>query len=148
MNINSNTQELVVLVVEDDPILAEIFAIAFQLSGFKSIVTRDGDEALKLIRELTPDVILLDLHLPKLMGDDMFSLLEDEPALLNAITVLATGDSQRASYLQNQVDFVFLKPISFSQLRQLATRIHRAATQPPILPDHDTHPLQSGSSLA
>lgn len=144
MKKNSSNRELVVLVVEDDPILAEIFAIAFQLAGFKSIVSRDGIEAMRLIKEMRPDVILLDLHLPKVMGDDIFAKLQKEPALLNAITILATGDSRRASFLQNQVDFVFLKPISFSQLRHLATRIYTAASEKPILPDQDTGPLHSG----
>ena len=148
MNKSAKPKEMIVLVVEDDPILAELFAIAFQLSGFKPIITADGLAAIRLIKEMLPEVILLDLHLPKMMGDDVFQSLKNDPAMARAITILATGDSRRASYLQDQVEFVLLKPISFTQLRQLATRIYQAAKERAAFqPKSDTGPIDRSTGF-
>lgn len=145
MTKQSPIYEMVALIVEDDPTLSEIFAITFQLAGFRTVTTFDGEHAVSLIKEIKPEVIVLDLHLPLLMGDDLFSMLKNDPVILNAITILATADSRRASYLQDQVDFVFLKPISFSQLRRIATRIYQAAYEKTYLRGPDTGPFQSGT---
>ncbi len=150
-NLNQNTQ-LSVLVVEDDAVLLEIFAYAFQLAGFQITTCQEGEEAKQLLLEKTPDVVLLDLHLPKASGEDLITFIENDYGHPDIITVLATGDSRRASFLQNRVNYVFLKPVSFTQIKQLATRILREAQlkkqedKKPTKPfnrDNDTGPISS-----
>lgn len=138
----SQKQEISVLIVEDNPALVEVYSMAFQLSGFNTIVSTDGGEVLHLLKEHQPVAILFDLHLPGMRGDDMIAKLEGDSAFQNMVSILATGDSRRASFMQSQVDFVFLKPVSFTQLRELATQIYRAASEKTIIPNKDTGPIQ------
>ncbi len=64
---NTNEPKKVV-VVEDDPSIAVLIAAILSDEGFAPVVVRDGRQALQVVRELRPDVITLDLHLPGLDG--------------------------------------------------------------------------------
>ncbi len=63
-----------VLIVDDDKFLQKILTLKFSASGFDVRTASDGEEALKLIREAAPDLVILDLILPKLNG---FEVLTD-----------------------------------------------------------------------
>ncbi|MGZ4245653.1 MAG: response regulator transcription factor, partial [Solirubrobacteraceae bacterium] len=60
-----------VLVVEDEPSIADPFARALLRGGFRPTVARTGAEALRCVKELGPDVVLLDLALPDADGRDV-----------------------------------------------------------------------------
>src|SRR5689334_1732490 len=60
-----------VLVVEDEPSIADPFARALTRGGFRPIVARTGAEAFQAVRELALDVVLLDLALPDADGRDV-----------------------------------------------------------------------------
>lgn len=113
----------VALIVEDDTELNEIFALAIEEAGYTTQIVTDGEKALAELRELTPALIILDLHLPFVSGEMVFEYIKQEPRFDSAWVVLATADSHRAQQLQDQVDWVLLKPISFTQLRNLTQRL-------------------------
>src|SRR6185436_1545093 len=60
-----------VLVVDDDPALAEMLTIVLRGEGFDTAVVRDGAKALDAFREVHPDLVLLDLMLPGVSGLDV-----------------------------------------------------------------------------
>ncbi len=60
----------VILIVEDDPILLKMYSEKFTFEGFSVLNARDGEEALKVAVESSPDIILLDIMLPKMSGTD------------------------------------------------------------------------------
>src|SRR3989339_523101 len=62
-----------ILIVEDDNFLAYIYKTKLELEGFKVTVATDGEKGLKMIQTKTPDLVLLDILLPKLDG---FAILE------------------------------------------------------------------------
>src|SRR5205814_2770256 len=64
-----------VLIVEDDPSILRGLQMNIGLEGFRTICARDGDEALDLARSHKPDVILLDMMLPRLGGIDVIKKL-------------------------------------------------------------------------
>jgi len=76
----TQTQFTIVL-VEDDPFLAEIYVLRLEREGFKVIHARSGEEGLKNVLETKPSLVLLDLVLPKMDG---FSVLKELKA--NAVT--------------------------------------------------------------
>jgi len=72
---------LTIVLVEDDPFLAEIYVLRLEREGFKVIHARSGEEGLKNVLETKPSLVLLDLVLPKMDG---FSVLKELKA--NAAT--------------------------------------------------------------
>ena len=111
------------LIVEDDQDLAIIFARALQDAGFETQIVRSGDTALMWLSSTTPDVVVLDLHLPRISGGDLLQRIRANPQLEGVKVIIATADPQLAEVLQEEADLVLLKPIGFSQLRDLAARL-------------------------
>ena len=64
----------VVLLVEDDTFLGNIYKTKFELEKFKIIVATDGQEGLEMAKKKKPDIILLDVLMPKMDG---FTVLEN-----------------------------------------------------------------------
>ena len=60
-----------VLVVEDEPSIASILSAYLERDGLRVRVAQDGEEALQSFRQLRPDLVLLDIHLPKVDGVDV-----------------------------------------------------------------------------
>lgn len=69
-----------VLFVEDDTFLADILQQALTQAGFAIKIARDGEEALTMVKAEKPDIILLDLLLPKLDGFGVLEKLRADPA--------------------------------------------------------------------
>lgn len=116
------------LVIEDDEDLATIFSEALQSAGYEVEVARDGAAARQRLVETTPDLILLDMHLPKVSGADLFAFIRAEARFANSMVVIATADARLGEDFRSQADFVLIKPISFVQLRDLTSRLHKTSS--------------------
>jgi two-component system response regulator MtrA len=110
------------LIVEDEPDLQEIFAAALQAAGFDTKVAGRGDVALECLESLVPDIILLDLHLPGVDGADVLRGIKANERLNDTRVIVASADASFAEMLEVDVDLTLLKPISFTQLRDLVSR--------------------------
>lgn len=84
-----------ILIVEDDVFLADLYKTKFALEGFKVSVAYDGEKGLDLARKVLPDVILLDLVLPKMTGFEILAALKSENATKNIPIILLTNLSQK-----------------------------------------------------
>lgn len=118
------TQRLA-LIVEDERDLAEIFNEALLAAGYETRAAASGPEALEQLAQIVPDLIILDLHLPGLDGGQVLSQIKADERLKKSRVMLTTADAQFARTLEKKADFVLLKPVSFSQLRDLAMRLNR-----------------------
>lgn len=110
------------LIVEDDIDLANIFAKAMELAGFETEVIFDGAEASEFLTESTPEIVMLDLHLPKVNGESLLHQIRGDERLHKTRVILASADLLLAAHLEDQVDMTLVKPISFDQLHKLAKR--------------------------
>lgn len=72
-------RDKLILIVEDDPPVRSIVAMALEDEGYRVETAADGRDALTKVRRLAPDAILLDLMLPVLDGRDLIRLLRDDP---------------------------------------------------------------------
>jgi len=105
-----------VLLVEDELSIAEPFASALARSGFRTTVARSGVEAMKLVRELQPDVVLLDLALPDIDGRDVCRLLRQESDV-PIIMVTASGTvTDRVVGLELGADDYVVKPFATTEV--------------------------------
>jgi len=110
------------LVIEDDEDLAIIFTEALHMSGFKTKTIRDGKQAEEELDTSQPDLILLDLHLPRVNGLQLLTKIRRDERIKNAKVIVATADA-RMSEMAEEADFTLIKPISFAQLRDLCARL-------------------------
>lgn len=113
--------ELKAIVVEDDPGQSLIFSRALEQAGYTVQVIHDGLEALKRLEHDIPDLIVLDLHLPRVNGAQIARAVREKSPAVKLI--LATADARFAEMLHDVSDLILLKPVSFTQLRDLALRI-------------------------
>ena len=111
------------LVVEDDHDLAAIFSQALRAAGFEVETTPTVEAALAKLATSAPLVVTLDLHLQHTKGNAILHYIRSEARLAQVNVVITTADSAMAEELQDQADFVLVKPISFVQLRDLAMRL-------------------------
>jgi len=108
------------LVVDDDHAVAALFQRALQDAGYQTEVMDNGHKAQARLVFTTPDLVLLDLHIPNLPGEIILRQLRGQQRFAGTRVIITTGDAaalQRFSGLANQV---VLKPIGYEQLRQLA----------------------------
>ena len=66
-------EEVSVLFIEDDAAVAEMYRLKLELDGYTVTIAPDGEQGLKLARETRPDIVFLDIRLPRMDG---FSVLE------------------------------------------------------------------------
>jgi CheY-like chemotaxis protein len=109
-------------IVEDNVDSVTIFRGALELAQYEVEVAYDGAVAQKYLDEIVPDLIILDLHIPNVSGDILLQQIRSDERLKNTRVFLATADANMASQLRDQVELVLLKPIGFSQLKELAER--------------------------
>lgn len=110
-------------IVEDDPQLVTIFATAMEMAGFRAETAEDGRDALEKLATLQPDVIMLDVHLPHIAGDDVLRHIRADERLKDTKVVLSTADSRIAAQLRDEASLVLLKPVSFKELVEMVSSI-------------------------
>ncbi len=126
-----------VLVVEDDPDIADLMRRYLLKAGFAVDVLGSGDEAFEAVRSSPPDLLVLDLMLPRMSGLELCRAVRDTPqtADLPVIMVTARSDeSDRIAGLDLGADDYLAKPFSPGELvarvRALLRRSSKAAPAP------------------
>ena len=113
-----------VLIIEDDPLLADIVTIAFTEADYQAKVIQDGQEAVDRLSDLTPDLIVLDLHLPHVSGKDILTRIKETESLDGVKVIITTADVQKADSLRELADHVVVKPFDIFRLIELAKKLH------------------------
>ncbi len=111
------------IVIEDDKDLALVFAQALADAGFRPEIFYDGGPALSRLVDVVPAIIVLDLNLPNIEGPDVMALLQSDERFADVKTIITTGSPLKAQSFSEIADLILVKPISYSQLRDLATRL-------------------------
>jgi len=89
------SDKIKILLVEDDSFLLSMYGTKFELEGFKVIMAEDGEKAVRLALKEKPDIILLDIILPKMNGFEVLRQLKAEPATAVIPVILLTNLSQK-----------------------------------------------------
>jgi response regulator of citrate/malate metabolism len=112
---------ITVLVVDDDFMVARIHrGFVERVDGFEVVGTaRTGDEALSMVADLRPDLVLLDLYLPDAFGLDVVTRLRTAGHTCDVLVITAAkeADAVRAAVRQGVVGYL-LKPFAFADLEQ------------------------------
>jgi two-component system, cell cycle response regulator DivK len=108
-----------ILIVEDDIDNQEVFATMLQIAGHTSVMAANGEEGLRLVEELRPDLILMDMGMPVMDGWTAAELLRANPALADipiiAVTSYAMAEDARRALAVGCNDYLS-KPIDYYDL--------------------------------
>ena len=111
-----------VLVVDDNQDAAHALRLLLESDGHQVLVASDGPGGLAMAREHRPDVVLLDIGLPKLNGYEIAKQIRADPALKTTMLVAVTGYGQmqdRALASAAGFDHHLVKPVEFKALQEL-----------------------------
>ena len=91
-----NTQNKTILIVEDDDNLANVYGTRLQAEGFNTKRVANGEDALAVALQVKPNLILLDVMMPKVSGFDVLDILRNTPETANVKIVMLTALSQES----------------------------------------------------
>jgi CheY-like chemotaxis protein len=137
----SRAKMIKILLVEDSKFIRLSTERALSRAGYSVSSASDGEEALRIARERQPDLILLDMLLPKMTGPDVLKALKNDPATKTTPVVVFTGLSQKnAARLQGDGAFAFLEKSSLelekgtgkllSELAEIIKKLPAERTKP------------------
>jgi phosphate regulon transcriptional regulator PhoB len=146
-----------ILIVEDEPDIAELVSYNLRKEGYETTAVSDGEEALRLIRKTSFDLIILDLMLPGIQGLDLCRIIRSDPATARLPIIMLTAkaeESDRVLGLETGADDYLPKPFGTKELiarvRALLRRSSEKAAQAPgvrlgdIIMDKDSYSATKG----
>jgi two-component system phosphate regulon response regulator PhoB len=118
-----------VLVVEDEPAQREVMSYNFEAEGFRVAQASNGEEALMLVEESAPDVIVLDWMLPNVSGIEVCRRLKMRPETRGVPIIMLSARSEevdRVRGLETGADDYMIKPYSLVELvARVRTQLRR-----------------------
>ena len=108
-----------ILIIEDEPDISEMIEYNLSQSGYRIIVSNNGEKGLEVSRKLLPDLILLDLMLPGIHGIDVCRVLKNDKETSNISIIMLTALGQEEDIikgLETGADDYVVKPFSFAVL--------------------------------
>ncbi|HYQ48082.1 MAG TPA: response regulator [Thermodesulfovibrionales bacterium] len=111
-----------ILIIDDEPQIVRALELLMQREGFEIRSAGDGIEALHAIEDAAPDLILLDLMMPRMDGFELCQKIRSNPAWKNMIIVILTAkgrDIEREKGMALGADHYVTKPFSTREVVQL-----------------------------
>jgi len=125
-----------ILVVEDDPAILRGLADNLAFESYEVLTASDGEVACRLIREKKPDLIILDLMLPRLSGYEVCRKVRSEGVTTPIVMLTARGEeADRVLGLDLGADDYVSKPFSVRGLMARVRAVLRRSQASPIAPD-------------
>jgi CheY-like chemotaxis protein len=113
-----------VMLVDDDPQLRRVVSMFFELEGYNVVQARDGREAIGMLAEYVPDVILLDLIMPDISGLEVCQHVRGEKRLKDIPVVIFTAAEMKEEELRAAgADRFITKPYSLEGLRRVVRNL-------------------------
>ena len=113
------SEEKKILVVEDDLVTQRVLSARLEINGYNVITAQDGEEGLKKARKENPDLLILDLMMPKMTGYEVCRMIKfDDKYKDTPIIDLSALDQQeeREKAVKSGADAVFIKPFDLNLL--------------------------------
>jgi len=107
---------MTILVVDDDPAVHEVLSATLSREGYRLQHARDGEEALEIMRKSPPDIVTLDVMMPKIDGWSVLGLMKSDPDLQNIPVIMLTiVDDRNLGFSLGASEFM-TKPIDRTRL--------------------------------
>jgi len=110
----------IVLIADDSETILQLISIQLKTDGYKTILARDGKDAIEKVKDKKPDIILLDVMMPKLNGFEVAKIIKEDRELNNIPIIMVTAqaefDSKETGIMSGADDYV-TKPVDFKDLK-------------------------------
>jgi two-component system phosphate regulon response regulator PhoB len=119
------------LLVEDDPDLLEILRLTFEMEGYRLVVAEDGEQALDKVKRHAPDLVVLDLMLPKLDGIEVCRRIRADAALQHIPILMLTAKGEESDVVLGLgigADDYMIKP---ARPKELTARVRNLLRRTP-----------------
>lgn len=150
-------QNLLILVIEDEPEIAEILQVYLRHEGFRTQHANNGRHGLQFWRQLHPDLVLLDIRMPGHDGLDILQTIRSESNVPIIMLTALTDDITKLLSLRLGADDYISKPFNpaevIARIKTVLRRSHVAALHNPLLRlgrltiDQDAHTAQFSNDL-
>ncbi len=106
-----------ILFADDDAHLVEILLLRFKAAGYETVDAYDGEEALLKMRAQKPDLVIMDITMPKMNGYTLVREMKDDEALKNIPVIVLSGkDTMQDIFQIEGVGTYMVKPFEFDEL--------------------------------
>jgi CheY-like chemotaxis protein len=126
-NFSSMSQEQkTVIVVEDEPDAAELFAEMMRVSGFRVLKTYSSTPAISLIAKELPDVVILDIMMPDISGLEVLRFMRRETQLQDTPVIVVSARSMPSDIqegLEAGATIYLTKPVGYLDLKQAVDQV-------------------------
>ena len=106
-----------VLMADDDKMLIDMYKERLELAGYAVTIARNGEEAISKIKEIKPDIVMLDIMMPKVNGYEALASIKSDPATKNIPVIMLSAlmrDFNREKAVEAGADDYLIKPFIFT----------------------------------
>jgi len=127
----------IALVIDDDPAAVDLFRRWLERMGYGVVAAVDGQQGLDAAAKIGPDLIILDIHMPRSSGWDVLDRLKDDPSLCQIpVVVVTVDDDRRRGIVAGAADYL-TKPASQEDLTRALGVLRSDATGEILIVDDD-----------
>ena len=122
-----------ILIVEDDPILQEIYDIGLPEEEYEKRLTGNGFDAIEIYKSWNPDIIILDIGLQEINGYYILRKIRKELKDEDTTIIMATGVSEQNSKLgciEMGISAYIVKPFKYEEINKLVTKAYKGGKIP------------------
>ena len=132
-----------VLIVDDDPAVHDVLRATIAKEGYRLLHAYDGEQALKIAHDERPDVVTLDVMMPKLDGWTVLGRLKSDPALAPIPVIMLTiVDERTTGYSLGAAEYM-TKPVDRSRLLELLRRFAAKSREAVVLVVDDSEDVRA-----
>jgi CheY-like chemotaxis protein len=121
----ADARQRIAFVIEDDFDASQIFGKAMEANGLTFEVINTGNRAIERLNEVAPDIVVLDMHLPNVDGTQILAHIRGTERLAKTVVIVVTADARVGELVKAEADLVVLKPATYTQVRDFASRLLR-----------------------
>ncbi len=130
-NVNMEGKAKQILIADDEPDILEIIRYNLEKEGYEVITAKDGNEAIEKAKEFYPDLIILDIMMPRKNGVEVCQILRTQPSFQDTLIIFLTAmndESSQIKGLETGADDYISKPISPKVLVSRVNALFRRVT--------------------
>ena len=108
-----------ILIVDDEPNIVMSLEYTLKKQGYEVYIARDGAEALEIMQQSVPDLVLLDIMMPHIDGYETLKKIKEDPAFAKAKTIFLSAKNKKSDIEKGfalGADAYFTKPFSIKKL--------------------------------